>query len=217
MEIVLDAVEARILGALIEKEMTTPDYYPLTLNTLINACNQKSNRQPVMALDEEMVSQAIDHLRQEKLIWQVRTAGSRVAKYDHNIKDVAEFSKRDVAVLCVLLLRGPQTMGEIRNRTARLYEFNGLNEVERTLDGLMTQEEGPFVVRLSRQAGRKEPRYAHLFCGEVQAEDEETEVVPVTVVREDSRLDALEAQVEALESELEALKRMFSEFKAQFE
>ena len=220
MEFILDPLEARALGALIEKEMTTPDHYPLTLNALINACNQKTNRTPVMELDEESVTRTLGALREKRLAWQVRTAGSRVPKYDHNIKEVAEFSQREVALLCVLLLRGPQTLGELRNRTARLYEFNGLSEVERTLNTLMEKEGGPFAVKLSRQAGHKENRYAHLFCGEVSPEEADgaakVEIVPVEA-RTDPRIEALEEKVAALEAELAELREQFTEFARQFE
>ncbi len=163
MEFNLNPVEIRILGSLIEKQMTTPDTYPLTLNSLVNACNQKSNREPVMELDAETVERALDRLRADQLVWQVKTQGSRALKYEHNMHKVADFSTRQLSVLCMLLLRGPQTAGELRSRTARMTEFNALQAVEHTLQKLADHENGSFVVKLSRRPGHKESRYIHLF------------------------------------------------------
>ncbi len=220
MDIILDSVEARVLGSLIEKELTTPDYYPLTLNALTNACNQKSNRNPVMGLDEKTVVRALDSLREKRFAWQVKTAGSRVSKYEHNIKSTAAFSPHEIGILCVLLLRGPQTVGELRSRTARLHNFNDLSEVETTLQRLTDREEGPFVVRLPRQTGRKEPRYAHLFCGEVAVDGEEeapAEKARLEVHAENERITELEQKVTVLQAELSELKQQFAEFIRQFE
>ncbi len=227
MDILLNAIEVRVLGVLIEKEIATPDYYPLTLNALVNACNQKSNREPVMAVDDTDVTAALDSLRSRHLVWQVRVHGSRVAKYEHNLKDFAEFSRRELALLCELLLRGPQTPGELRSRASRLFEFESLPEVEHLLQKLATHEQGPFVVTLPRAAGRKENRFMHLFGEEV---DEETfemasmagSDVPLTAdgggrVSAGERIAALEQQVEELTREIEELRKEFLEFKRQFE
>jgi len=220
MDIILNSVEARVLGSLIEKELTTPDYYPLTLNALTNACNQKSNRDPVMGLDEKTVVRGLDSLREKQFVWQVKTAGSRVPKYEHNIRKAAAFSPQEIGVLCVLLLRGPQTVGEMRSRTARLYNFSDLSEVEATLQGLTDREEGPFVVKLPRQTGRKERRYAHLFCGEVAVDEEEetpTETARLEVRAENERITELEQKVAVLQTEMSELKQQFAEFVRQFE
>lgn len=220
MDIILNSVEARVLGSLIEKELTTPDYYPLTLNALTNACNQKSNRDPVMGLDEKAVVRGLDGLREKQFVWQVRTAGSRVSKYEHNIKNAAAFSTQEIGILCVLLLRGPQTVGELRSRTARLYNFRDLSEVEATLQELTDRKEGPFVVRLPRQTRRKERRYTHLFCGEVAVDEEEeapTETARLEVRAENERITELEQKVTLLQTEMSELKQQFAEFVRQFE
>ena len=222
MDITLNPVEARVLGSLIEKELTTPDYYPLTLNALTHACNQKSNRDPMMELDEKAVIRALDSLREEQLAWQIKTAGSRAPKYEHNIKKMAEFSPREIGILCVLLLRGPQTVGELRSRTERLYKFEDLSEVQETLEGLSEREDGPFVIRLPRQVGRKERRYAHLLCGEVAFDEEQgsspsPEPARLEVLAENERIKALEEKVAALETDMEMLRQEFAAFKRQFE
>jgi len=228
MELVLDAVEARIMGVLIEKQMTTPDYYPLTLNALVGACNQKSNREPVMRLDNEQVSQALKQLRDKHLVWQIRTHGSRTAKYEHNLQQaVADFSGKELALLCILLLRGPQTPGELKTRTSRMFEFHGLAALEHALNKLISHEQGPFIVKLERRPGHKENRYAHLFCGPVQAEpvssgDEPPQTAPTrpraaASSDQEARVAALEQKVRDLETELEALKNSFRDFKSQFE
>ena len=221
MEFELNAVECRILGVLIEKQMATPEYYPLTLNALVNGCNQKSSREPVMNLEIEEVEQALDSLRKQHLVWQVRTHGSRVSKYEHNMKDVAEFTQRELAVLCQLLLRGPQTTGEIRNRTVRLAEFNGLPAVEHTLSKLMAHEKGPFAVKLPRQPGYKESRYAHLFTTvDLEAYAAE-DAFPEPRVRaanvDNERIELLEKKVDQLQAQLEELTGQFMALKAQFE
>ncbi|MDM8535428.1 YceH family protein [Desulfobacterales bacterium HSG17] len=221
MDILLDPVEARILGALLEKEMTTPDYYPLTLNALASACNQKSNRLPVMSLDEDTLTRAIDTLKKKQMIWQVRMAGSRALKYEHNMKRFEDISKREAAILCVLLLRGPQTVGEIRTRCGRMYEFNGLSEVERSINNLMEREEGAFTVKLPLSPGHKEFRYTHLLCGEVNIDEEQDAPVystePLEIRYQDSNITELEQRVVNLETELDSLKIQFAEFIKQFE
>ncbi len=221
MEITLNPIEARILGVLIEKQMSTPDYYPLTLNSLVNACNQKSNRDPVMNLDEGSVQQALDNLRNQHFVWQVKTHGSRSQKFEHNMKDIADFSTRELSVLCVMLLRGPQTPGELRSRTSRLTDFHGTSDVERTLLKLIEHEKGPFVVKRSRQPGHKERRYAQLFCEPEQTEivDEIQSVAPEVhnPVVENDKITALEKAIDEIKTELAELKMQFSEFKKQFE
>lgn len=222
MDIKLNAVEARILGVLIEKQMATPDYYPLTLNALINACNQKTNRDPVMDLSQTDVDEALTRLRTDRLVWQVKAQGSRALKYEHNIKNIADFSDREISILCVLLLRGPQTAGELRARTARLTAFHGLAAVEHTLQKLINHEKGPFAVQLDRRPGHKENRYAHLFCEVDQASDRDIALqAAIPIVKEKSpeteRMENLERKVNDLHAQIEELKAQFQEFKSQFE
>jgi uncharacterized protein YceH (UPF0502 family) len=221
MEIKFDAVETRIIGVLIEKQMATPDYYPLTLNALVNACNQTTNREPVMDLAESDVEDALTRLRNRRLVWQVKAQGSRALKYEHNMKDVADFSDRELGILCVLLLRGSQTAGELRSRTTRLAEFHGLAAVEHTLHKLIDHEKGPFVHRIDRRPGQKEDRYRHLFGAATEASDDrdipETEPRSLPVRSEHAKLDDLEKKVDDLHQELEDLKAQFEEFKRQFE
>ncbi|HEX4321872.1 MAG TPA: YceH family protein [Acidobacteriaceae bacterium] len=163
----LTPTEARVLGALVEKEITTPEYYPLSLNALINACNQKNNREPVMALDEVEVRQALHGLEDDRLAGAVRGDG-RVPKYEHHMQEVFNFTRGEIAVICVLLLRGPQTPGELRGRTERMYRFDELSDVQTVLQKLMTRE--PVLVKvLPRQPGTKEARYAHLLSGDVES------------------------------------------------
>jgi uncharacterized protein len=204
VEHILDDAEVRVLGALIEKEITTPDYYPLSLNALMAACNQSSNRNPVMHLDEATVARAADSLREKKLVHQVDRAESRVTKYRHVLYEAMSMTRPVIAVMCVLMLRGPQTVGEIRTRTNRLYDFAGLDQVEITLNTLMSGEL-PLVARLPRQTGQKEVRYAHLLSGEVRMTESEGEAEP-----EPDRIGKLEKEVEEL-------KRQFAEFRKQFE
>jgi len=210
--IVLTASEARVLGALIEKEATTPDYYPLSLNALINACNQRSNREPVMDLDEEAVRQALHGLEDNKLAGRARSADGRVAKYEHWLGEVFNFSRAETALVCVLLLRGPQTPGELRGRTERMHCFEEISEVQAGLQKLMEREPA-LVAVLPRQPGTKESRYAHLLSGQLES-------LPVTLeqtasVRRDSVEDAgheeriaqLEATVAELRQEIAALRQ----------
>jgi len=222
MEITLTTIEARVLGALIEKAVTTPEYYPLTLNGLTAACNQKSNRDPVMALEETQVVRALDHLRDKGLAVQKTLVDARVPKYGHTIERVVELSPAERAALCVLLLRGPQTPGEIRSRTGRLHEFGDLAEVEATLDGLASRPDGPFVIKLPRQPGRREHRYAHLLCGPVEADAADVaglapEPATRAVRSEDERLAALEQEVAALHDAVAELQQRLADFARQFE
>src|SRR5215471_4952271 len=176
MKLTLTPVEARVLGSLIEKQITTPEYYPLSLNALTNACNQKSNRDPVVSFDEHTVLQATDGLREKKLGWVIKKADSRVLKYGHIFPEAFHLSPPEVAVLCVLMLRGPCTPGEIRAASGRLFNFEGLPEVEAALQALMENEQGALAAKLPRQPGRKESRYAHLLAGEVRIEETEPSV-----------------------------------------
>lgn len=217
----LDDVEVRVLGALIEKQVTTPEYYPLTLNALVHACNQTSNRDPVVAYDERTVAGALERLRAKKLARVVQTADGRVPKYRHVLNEVVELKAAELAVMCVLLLRGPQTVGELRGRTERLYSFSDLTYVEGTLQGLMERADGPLVVKLPRQAGRKESRYAHLLAGPVEVEEQPRSLRPepamAAVRAENERIAQLEGEVATLRRELDELRQQFSEFKKQFE
>jgi uncharacterized protein len=220
-EIKLNDVEVRVLGALIEKQVTTPEYYPLTLNALLHACNQSSNREPVVAYDEQTVARALESLRDKKLARTVQTADGRVPKYRHVLNEVIELRAAEMAVLCVLLLRGPQTAGELRGRTERLYSFSDIAYVEATLQALAERTAGPLVVKLPRQAGRKESRYAHLLSGPVQFEEQarvpRPEPATVAVRAENERLAQLEREVSALRQELAELRQQFTTFKQQFE
>jgi uncharacterized protein len=210
--IVLTAAEARVLGALIEKEATTPDYYPLSLNALINACNQRSNREPVMDLDEEAVRQALHGLEDKKLAGRARGADGRVAKYEHWLGEVFNFSRAETALVCVLLLRGPQTPGELRGRTERMHRFEEIGEVLAGLQKLM-EREPPLVAVLPRQPGTKESRYAHLLSGQVESLP--TSVAEAAFIRRDAGEDAgheeriaqLEATVAELRQEIAALRQ----------
>lgn len=222
MNLDLNSIELRILGALIEKEITTPEYYPMSLNGLTAACNQKSNREPVMNLDETDVSIGIDSLRDKKLVWQLSTAGGRVPKYEHNFRSLFTFSKAETAVLCVLILRGAQTAGEIKSRTDRLYTFASLEEVEKTLRLLIEHSDGPFVKELPRQPGKKEPRFIHLFSTEILQNIEATaslapEATTTRSVTGADRLAALEQEMKTLREEFEQLRDAFNQLKGQLE
>src|ERR1700693_3752099 len=166
MDLILNEVETRVLGSLVEKDVTTPDYYPLSLNALVNACNQKNNRDPVMNLDEEAVRQALDTLQEKRLAGPASGADSRVTKYEHRAQEVFNFTRGETAILCVLLLRGPQTPGELRGRTERMFRFETLDDVQSSLQRLM-QRDPPLVKVLPRQPGTKEYRYVHLLAGDV--------------------------------------------------
>jgi uncharacterized protein len=216
MTILLNAVEARVLGALVEKEITTPEYYPLSLNALVNACNQKNNREPVMHLDEDEVRQALHRLEDNQLAGPRRGSDSRVAKYEHHLQEVFNFTRGEVAVLCVLLLRGPQTPGELRGRTERMHRFEELEDVLSALQRLMQRE--PSLVRaLPRQPGTKEIRYAHLLSGEVEvpvAASESSGVAPMDALFGNDRLFQLESDVATLKDELRELKEQVAKITA---
>jgi uncharacterized protein YceH (UPF0502 family) len=215
----LTDVEVRVLGSLAEKEATTPDTYPLSASALVAACNQSSNRDPVMRLEEDTVMEAIVALRRRGLVRAIQPAGARVMKFAHLLREILELDAKELAVLGVLMLRGAQTPGELRARTERLAEFSDLGEVEATLEGLMRRTV-PFVARLPRRAGQKEVRYAHLLAGEPVAESHDTDAPEATSSRALSREDrvaALEREVEALRAELDALRAELSAFRAQFQ
>lgn len=210
----------RVVGSLAEKQVTTPDYYPLTMNALVHACNQISNRDPVVQYDERQVTEAVDTLRLKNLVYIFYGAESRVPKYKHMLREVLGLSPPELGALCVLMLRGPQTVGEVRGRAGRLYEFADLREAEVTLEGLAQRDE-PLVVKLPRQAGRKEARYAHLLSGqpviEEEAEAQPSTSVPRTRAGESERVTRLESEVERLSEELAEMRRQFEEFRKQFE
>jgi uncharacterized protein YceH (UPF0502 family) len=210
----LTDIETRVLGALVEKQITTPEYYPLTLNALTLACNQKNNRYPVSAYAENDVAQAVENLREKNLAYVFYGSTSRVPKYKHVMPEVLHLTPAETALMCVLMLRGPQTPGELRGNASRMHAFSGLDEIEETLGGLITHEPEPLVTRLPRQAGQKEVRFAQLLSGEVHYEaPPETE----RVVSASSSRQTLEQKVDALSAEVEKLKLQFEEFKKQFE
>ena len=221
MEVLLNAVEVRALGALIEKEITTPEYYPLTLNSLTTACNQKSNRDPVVSLEEKAVVRALEGLREKGLARQVSGVDMRVPKHYHLFDEKMCLTPPQVAALCVLLLRGPQTVGEIRGRSGRLHEFADLEEVERVLAELVERSEGALVVQLARQPGRKESRYAHVLMGEPEENKAYAEgpvdAVALEVRAEDERITALEEQIQILKNELADVRNAFAQFREQFD
>lgn len=209
MTIELSPNEARVIGCLLEKEITTPEQYPLSLNALTNACNQKSNREPVLDLDETSVQQILDQLSKKYLVSEESGYGSRVAKYRHRFCNTEygtlKFSPQELGIVCELLLRGPQTPGELRSRASRLCALKDVAEVETALDALARREDGPFVVRLPREPGKRESRHAHLFGGEVLGGSADEEGASPSGA-EPSRLAQLEARVSRLETELAELK-----------
>ncbi len=218
MNILLNEIETRVLGCLVEKDLATPEYYPLTLNALTNACNQKSNREPVMQLEDTDVVRALDSLRQKQLALQ-SAEGVRAAKYCHNLEGLLNLELEELAILAELLLRGPQTVGELRNRAERMRQMGDLKSVEEFLQNLMEREE-PLVMRLPRQPGRKEHRFAHLLAG--TPDIDEISVLPaeparLQVAAEDERIAKLEAAVAALRAELDEVHSQLRSFQAQFE
>jgi hypothetical protein len=227
VDALLNEVEVRVIGSLIEKQVTTPEYYPLTLNALVNACNQISNRDPVVAYDEKTVARAIESLREKNLAYVFYGSDSRVPKYKHVMTEIFHLTPPELAVMCVLMLRGPQTTGEIRGRTSRLYEFADLSEVEATLEKLMEHDDPALVTRLPRMTGQKEARYAHLLAGEVAAAapaaDEQRTAAPRTekavleVRAENEKVARLEAELETLRREVAYLREQFEDFKKQFD
>src|SRR5438445_1774257 len=214
---VLTEIETRVLGSLIEKDITTPDYYPLSLNALVNACNQKNNRDPVMTLDEAAVRGALATLQERRMAGPAGGADSRVTKYEHRLQEVFNFDRREIAIVCVLLLRGAQTPGELRGRTDRMYRFEALDDVVSTVQKLMDRQP-PLVRVLPRQPGTKESRYVHLFAGDtfppLTPETANSRVRPESP--DEQRIANLEAEVAALKRDFQELKRQVSEFTEQF-
>jgi uncharacterized protein len=220
MTTMLNDVETRVLGSLVEKQLTTPEYYPLTLNALTLACNQKNNRTPVTVYDESTVAHALETLREKNLTYVFYGSTSRVPKYKHVLPEVMHLSPPELALICVLLLRGPQTTGELATRAARMHEFSRLEEVESTLNSLIAREPDPLVTRLPRQPGQKEVRFAHLLSGapanELVAGDGQPRESSVRFSQSD-RVLKLESEVETLKSEMDKLREQFEGFKKQFE
>jgi len=218
--LVINDVEIRIIGCLIEKEITTPEYYPLTLNALVNACNQKSNRSPVVSYEETAVVRALDSLQEIGFSEKIYKADSRVPKYQQLFSKKMGLSRRELAVMCELMLRGPQTPGELRARADRMYQFEGIGEAEEILNELMGREK-PLVIKLPRQAGKKEARYAHLLSGEPDIMESELQVPEETatlqVRAENERIAKLESDVAALRRDFDGLKKQFSDLKNQLE
>jgi len=214
----LTDTETRVLGSLIEKDISTPDYYPLSLNALVNACNQKNNRDPVMTLDEQSVRDALAALQEKRLAGPASGVDSRVSKYEHRLQEVFNFDRREIAVLCVLLLRGPQTPGELRSRTERMYHFEALDDVVSTLDRL-GQRDPPLLAVLPRQPGTKEFRYTHLFSGQPPAQEvaqPPSAAQPRSEAGAD-RLGKLEEDVSALRGDVTELQQQFAAFRKLFE
>jgi uncharacterized protein YceH (UPF0502 family) len=211
VKVELTTLEARVIGCLIEKQITTPDQYPLSLNALTNACNQKSNRDPVMALDEATVQQTLDALNHKHLILEKSGFGSRVPKYQHRFCNTEfgslQLTSAEVAILCELLLRGPQTPGELRSRAGRMTALSGVEEVESALEGLAARADGPLVAKLPREPGRRESRYAQLFTGAPPAAPASEERPAAATPAADARLAQLEEQVAELRAEIERLKQ----------
>lgn len=221
MTVILRPMEARVLGCLIEKAVTTPEYYPLTLAALTAACNQKSNRDPIMQADEKEVVRALDNLREKKLASSVALANSRVPKYRHNLLDVLALTPRQLALICELVLRGPQTVGELRTHAARMAPLADVTEVQNVLNELAAWEGGALIAKWPRQAGQREERYGHTLCGDIPAEaavsQPAMEPARLVVMSENDRIAAMEARVTALGDELERLKAQFSDFTKQFQ
>jgi uncharacterized protein YceH (UPF0502 family) len=212
----LSDVEVRVLGALIEKDITTPDYYPLSLNALVNACNQKNNRDPVMTLNEDAVRAALDSLQAQRLAGPASGADSRVTKYEHRLQEVFNFDRREIAILCVLLLRGAQTPGELRGRAERMYRFEELEDVHATLDRL-SQRTPPLVTVLPRQPGTKESRYMHLLSGNAVPAEVAPARTPSSSSAGDDRIASLENEVAELRRELSEMQQQLAAFRKQFE
>jgi len=220
--VLLTDIETRVLGALIEKDITTPDYYPLSLNALVNACNQKNNRDPVMTLDETIVRDGLSSLQEKRLAGPASGADSRVTKFEHRLQEVFNFDRREIAIVCVLLLRGPQTPGELRSRTDRMYHFEALEDIVSTLDRL-AQRQPPLAQVLPRQPGTKESRYTHLFSGEPAILEGRMDVAGVPSAATGTsnsladRIRTLEAEVSRLREELSEVQQQLAAFRKQFE
>jgi uncharacterized protein YceH (UPF0502 family) len=219
MDMILNEIETRVLGSLVEKDVTTPDYYPLSLNALVTACNQKNNRDPVMNLGEDTVRQALDTLQQKRLAGPTGSADSRVTKYEHRLQEAFNFTRGETAVLCVLLLRGPQTPGELRGRTERMHRFEDLDEVQSTLQRLL-QRDPPLARVLPRQPGTKESRYKHLLAVDTEETTDDVARAPASVPNNSAsadRMTRLQQEVADLRKEISDLKQQFANFQKQFE
>jgi uncharacterized protein len=218
VNLLLNEVEARVLGALLEKEITTPEYYPLSLNALVNACNQKSNRDPVMTLVEDSVGNALRALNDNSLARSVSAADSRVTKFEHRLQEAFNFDRREAAIFCELLLRGAQTPGELRSRAERMHHFDDLSEVQSALLRLMNRQP-PLVKVLARQPGTKESRYIHLLSGDVEpASSSAVHETPAVTSRENAdKFSRLESEVAELRKDIAELKQQFAAFRKQFE
>jgi len=213
MDLTLDAEEVRVLGSLLEKEITTPEYYPLSLNALLNACNQKSNRDPMVHFNDETVERVVYTLRDKGLLLNITGAGSRVPKYGHRLSEKLNLGRRELAILCELMVRGPQTLGELRTRAERMHPFDDLEEVESVLDRMPE-----LVTRLTRRPGEKEARYAHLLSGVPEVAPASEEHAPdFGAPGRSDRLAVLESEVAQLRQELEDLRQQFARFQKQFE
>jgi hypothetical protein len=221
MDLQLTPIEVRVLGSLVEKSVTTPEYYPLTLNALAAACNQKSNRDPVMQCDEKEIVRALDSLRDRGLAWSVTVTGNRVPKYRHRLADALPLNPIQMAVLCELMVRGPQTAGELKTHAGRMVAFPAGTEAQSVLDELCQWAQGPLAYKLPRQAGQREERYAQRLSGEVPIEP--PAVAPVSeparriVMAENERVAALENRLAAMQAELDQLKAQFADFQKQFQ
>lgn len=220
MPTILSDIETRVLASLVEKQVTTPEYYPLTINSLTLACNQKNNRHPVTSYTEQQVAQALETLREKNLTYVYYGSTSRVPKYKHVMPEVLRLSRPELALMCALMLRGPQTLGELRSNASRLNEFSGLEEIEQTLNDLISRDSDPLVVRLPRQPGQKEVRFAHLLSGEINIEtlaeaEHETQHAPRRSNAD--QLERIEQRVSELSAEFEKLRQQFEEFRKQFE
>jgi uncharacterized protein YceH (UPF0502 family) len=212
---ILTDIETRVLGSLVEKQVTTPEYYPLTLNALTLACNQKNNRHPVTAYSEAQVADALESLREKNLAYVFYGSTSRVPKYKHVMPEVMHLSHAEMALMCALMLRGAQTLGELRGSASRLHEFSNLEEVEEVLNGLISRDSDPLVARVPRQPGQKEGRFAHLLSGAVDVES--LVVVETERPSRSTAFEKLEQKVDALAAEVERLKEQFEQFRKQFE
>lgn len=215
MEALLNDVEVRVLGSLIEKQIATPDYYPLTLNSLLAACNQRSNRDPVVSFTDQIILDAIETLRLKNLIYIYYGSESRVPKYKHRMNDHFDLDEREMATICVLMLRGPQTLGEIRTRTARLHNFSDLSEVKEVMDRLISKQDEPLVTVLASQPGQKELRYAHLLEGKPVVSESRNVGTSGTSIAQ--RVTELESIVDGMREELDEIRAGFEAFRKEFE
>ncbi len=221
MDTLFNPVEARVIASLVEKQITTPNNYPLTLTSLTTACNQKSNRYPATDLTEEEVVRALFHLRELNIAWEKAPAGSRVMKYSHDISQKFDFTDQQLAVMTELMLRGPQTPGELRTRCERMHPLGDINQATEVVQSLVDYPESPLAMKLPREPGRRDSRYAHLLCGEPEISDEPIAIAPnaavVAVRAENERIAELEQTVQELQTNFAELTRQFAEFKEQFE